>query len=124
MAIAQFPVRNNLLRETLRTASTPSVLRASRRASLPSSIGRSDRHLGPLNDDIRAEVAALIDEGFTQTALAQRLGLSQSWLSRWVNEKRPDDILDVAALEALVTLARELRDSAARIETAVTKMGQ
>jgi hypothetical protein len=91
---------NNLLRETLRTASKRAVSYSAARKVLPSlPLGRAiSRSLGT-NETIREDLGQAIDHlGVNQRALARRLGLHESRFSRWLNHKS-DQPLSVVALD-------------------------
>lgn len=73
------------------------------------------------NEAIRQRVLSLIDQGVSQKVLATKMGVSQTWLSRWVNQKgdRPL-VLTVAAMDGLsryVAALTEALQEAQRVTT-------
>jgi hypothetical protein len=110
MEVVKFVSRNKLLRPNLRTASKRSVSYSVGRLTLPSLTLREARR-DPLgtNETIRGDVARLIDLGVSQKVLAQRMGVTESWFSRWLNQKKSSpQIISVAALDGFATYLHEL----------------
>jgi transposase-like protein len=61
------------------------------------------------NEAIRKQVVRLIDQGVSQKVLAKKMGVSPTWLSRWVNQKRERPmVLKVAAMDGLAHYVAEL----------------
>lgn len=64
------------------------------------------------NEAIRKQVVRLIDQGISQKVLAKKMGVSPTWLSRWVNQKRDRPlVLKVAAMDGLARYVAELTDA-------------
>lgn len=52
---------------------------------------------------LRAQMKEILDLGVTQRALAERLDVSESWLSRWINEEpktRPINVQEMDRFQA------------------------
>lgn len=63
------------------------------------------------NEEIRQQVSQLVDSlGITQKKLAEKMGITESWLSRWLNEKREGLVLDVDAMDRFVAYQTELAE--------------
>jgi len=63
------------------------------------------------NDAIRHHVLQLMKLGVNQKELAKRMNVSESWFSRWVNEKRPRIGLTVRSMDSFRSYVRALLDA-------------
>lgn len=69
------------------------------------------------NEEMRQQVSQLIDNlGITQKKLAEKMGITETWLSRWLNEKREGLVLDVDAMDRFVAYQSELAELFERIK--------
>jgi transcriptional regulator with XRE-family HTH domain len=62
------------------------------------------------NEAIRQRVSRLIDLGVSQKVLAKKMGLTETWFSRWVNQKQ-ELVIPVSALDGFAKYLHELSEA-------------
>jgi predicted transcriptional regulator len=62
------------------------------------------------NEAVRQRALQLIDLGLTQKMLAQKMGVTETWFSRWVNQKTdPPLVITVEAKDRFERFIEEVR---------------
>jgi hypothetical protein len=62
------------------------------------------------NEAIRQRVLRLLDHGVSQKVLSKKMGLSQTWFSRWVNQKQ-DLVIPVSAMDGFARFVKEFSEA-------------
>lgn len=61
------------------------------------------------NHAVRQQVGRLVDLGFSQKVIAHKMGLTETTLSRWLNQKGdPPPVINVDQMDAFARYLREL----------------
>ena len=72
------------------------------------------------NEVMRQQVCRLIEHGVTQKHIAKRMEVTETWLSRWVTQKR-DSAPTVVAMDRLHAYLEEMRVALDQPPTAATR---
>jgi len=73
-------------------------------------------------DALRKRIARLVELGVTQKSLAATMGVSETWLSRWIN-KTNESHITVDAMDRFNRFAAALADVASGQEGLTQKAG-
>jgi hypothetical protein len=128
MKVAQSLSRNKLLQfplpATAKSTHAPRMLPS----LTPDGVGRAP--VGT-NEVIRADIRRLSNLGVSQKTFAARMGLHESWFSRWLNQRGNPLVLSVAAMDGYIRYLQELaatigiaHQHATQIDTTVTPPDQ
>jgi hypothetical protein len=64
------------------------------------------------NEAVRQRALQLIDLGLTQKVLAEKMGVTETWFSRWLNQKTsPPLVITVEAKDRFERFVEELRSA-------------
>jgi transcriptional regulator with XRE-family HTH domain len=70
--------------------------------------GGAGRDALETNEIFRADVHRYIELGIDQKVLARKMGVTESWFSRWFRRKNPKLVISVTAINGLTEYIREL----------------
>jgi transposase-like protein len=101
MNVVSFPHGNNLLQMISRRATVHSNRSSSR--LIPGHPHPCDSDCGVVDTNalVRTVVADLVANGLSQASLAREMGVSPTWLSRWLHQ-RGTLVLSVSAFDGLL----------------------